>query len=105
MRTFNRFKITRRAAYVIVQLGFSISEDQTDLGEQIEVFTVPLTSSTNLAIELFQATLESSVDLTAYFVEMSKRVEALNALSTAMNAKKAEIEASAGLGQDQKEGL
>lgn len=97
MRTINRFKITRRAAYVIVELGFSISENKDDLGEQIESFTVPLTSSANLAVELFQATIESSVDLTEYFVELTKRVAALNILSQDVEKKKAAIEAASGI--------
>ena len=93
MRVFNRFKITRRAAYVIVELGFAISEDKDDLGEQVESFTIPLTSSANLAVDLFKATIESSVDLTEYFVQFASRVAELNLTSQDAEAKKAAIAA------------
>lgn len=92
MRVFNRFKVTRRAAYVIVELGFSVNDEKPDdLGEQTETFTVPITTSASLAVDLFKATIESSATLTEYFIKLAKSVADLNALSQEVEKKKAEM--------------
>ena len=74
-----------------MELGFSISDNKDDLGEQLESFTVPLTSTANLAVDLFRATIESSVDLSEFFVQLQERVAALNTLAQDVEQKKTEI--------------
>jgi hypothetical protein len=91
MRVFNRFKFSREASYIVIDLGFSTSQDADDLGPETERFTLPITTATSLAMALFDATIRSTADLTAFFAALAEPMAKLNQLSVDIDKKKADI--------------
>jgi hypothetical protein len=89
--SYSPFKISRFQDYVVLRLGFSESADPAELGETIEEVLLPITTSTTIAVGLFDAVIRSTADLTAFFAPIQKPMADLNILSAEIEKKKAAI--------------
>jgi len=96
MRIVNRYKLTRFPDYILLQLGWGADENATDLGTEPVELVIPLTTCSQMGMDIFKAMWISGVYLTQFFTQLQATVNELNKLGPQEIPKKEIILAGVG---------
>ena len=89
MQFANRIKIDRKADHFIIRFGASQSSDESDEGAEVAVIALPLTTGTNLSLDLFSGMFSSIPELHVFMDKVQLRINDLNKLGAQSKPKDA----------------
>lgn len=74
----NRVEVVRSTDHFIVRLGFQAKPNDQTFGREVAKIALPLTTSVDVCLKLFEGMLLAIPDLQRYFEQVGGRVAALN---------------------------